>query len=337
MEVKKRNNIGILILSGLIGLAIATEAFTQSGQGGFGQGWRGGRDQGQGVHQPPFFAELTEQQQADLKALIQDLRDQGADRKAIREAVHSKLAEWGVELPQKPEEGQGFRGRGGSRGRGFENAPFFKDLTDAQQVELQTLIDELKAGDADRKTIRQAVHEKLKEWGVDLPGRGFRQGRGHGKFFDLLTETQKEEIRTMIQGLRENGASRQEIHEAVKAKLAEWGIERPEKDSPGQGKNLRPGFLQGNGRIRGSNNPNPFNPETTITYELDDAGQVTVSIFNTQGQLIRSLETGYKQAGAHQLRWDGKSDAGTPVPSGMYVYKIEAGNEIFSGRMMLMK
>lgn len=329
----KRNTIGIVMLTVLMIFAISTEVYSQRGQGGPGwnqgqSGERGGRGWKQGNWQPPFFSELTEEQRAEIKELIQGLRDQDADRKTIRQAVHDKLTEWGIDFPKFPNV--------------IERLG--EQLTEEQKTELQTLIDGLKAEDADRKTIRSAVHEKLNEWGIERPakdgkGRRGRMGRrlGHKKIFELLDDTQKEEIKDMVKGMRESGASRKEIREAVHAKLNEWGIELPEKAERGQGQNKSNNSLRGEGRIRGGNNPNPFNPETTISYELDSPGQVKVSVYNTQGQLIQTLENTYKDAGSHKVRWNGKSGTGLTVPSGMYVYKIEASGETFSGRMMLMK
>ena len=66
------------------------------------------------------------------------------------------------------------------------------------------------------------------------------------------------------------------------------------------------------------NFPNPFNPETTITYELANAQKISIRIYNMSGQAIRTLYSGQDQAGYHRLRWNGQTDSGEIVPSGIY-------------------
>ncbi len=66
------------------------------------------------------------------------------------------------------------------------------------------------------------------------------------------------------------------------------------------------------------NYPNPFNPETTISYELATAQRIEIHVYNMSGQLVRTLISGNAPAGYHSLRWNGMSDAGEMVPSGIY-------------------
>ncbi len=70
--------------------------------------------------------------------------------------------------------------------------------------------------------------------------------------------------------------------------------------------------------------PNPFNPSTSIRYALPRMVQVSVSIYNTLGQRVKTLEIPQQAAGRHELIWDGKDDNGRALPSGMYVYRFEA-------------
>jgi hypothetical protein len=78
------------------------------------------------------------------------------------------------------------------------------------------------------------------------------------------------------------------------------------------------------------NFPNPFNPETWIPYQLAEDSEVTVRIYSVTGQLIRTIDLGYREAGSYMTRdsaayWDGKSEAGEPVASGVYFYSIQTG------------
>jgi hypothetical protein len=83
------------------------------------------------------------------------------------------------------------------------------------------------------------------------------------------------------------------------------------------------------------NYPNPFNPQTTIGYQLPTAAKVELAIYNILGQKIRSLISERQTAGSYEIRWDGKNDAGIPVASGIYLYKLKAGN--LSGGVQLEK
>jgi len=73
------------------------------------------------------------------------------------------------------------------------------------------------------------------------------------------------------------------------------------------------------------NHPNPFNPETTIRYDLAEAGAVRLSLYNVSGQLIRTLVDGERAAGSYSVTWDGRNDAGRDVASGIYLSRMEVG------------
>ncbi|MDZ7268335.1 MAG: T9SS type A sorting domain-containing protein [candidate division KSB1 bacterium] len=83
--------------------------------------------------------------------------------------------------------------------------------------------------------------------------------------------------------------------------------------------------------------PNPFNPETTIRFRLDQPGLVRLQIFNMNGQLVRTLINHELNAGQHHRRWNGRNQAGVPVSSGTYIFRLQAGNRIATGRMQLIK
>jgi len=74
------------------------------------------------------------------------------------------------------------------------------------------------------------------------------------------------------------------------------------------------------------NYPNPFNPETSIQYSLAKAGKVTLTIYNVMGQKVRTLVDESKPAGKYTVSWNGRNDRNTPVSTGVYFYKINAGD-----------
>lgn len=85
------------------------------------------------------------------------------------------------------------------------------------------------------------------------------------------------------------------------------------------------------------NFPNPFNPQTTIKFSAAQAGKVTLRIFNVGGQLVRTLST-KAEAGANEVRWNGRRDDGTQLASGVYFYKVKFADGSESGsRMALVK
>jgi len=85
------------------------------------------------------------------------------------------------------------------------------------------------------------------------------------------------------------------------------------------------------------NYPNPFNPSSTIKYSLPTRSDVSISILNILGQRVRVLFQGTKSAGEHQVVWDGRSDSGTPVSSGVYFYRVVAGDFAESKKMVLLR
>ena len=90
------------------------------------------------------------------------------------------------------------------------------------------------------------------------------------------------------------------------------------------------------------NYPNPFNPETWIPYHLSEAALVTLSIYDTTGQRIRTLSLGFQAAGFYQSRsraayWDGRNDLGEQVSSGVYFYQLSTPSEHQMKRMVIVK
>ena len=70
------------------------------------------------------------------------------------------------------------------------------------------------------------------------------------------------------------------------------------------------------------NYPNPFNPTTTIRYELANAGKVTLTVYNVLGQQVAQLISGEQTAGAYEVNWDGRDISGRTAASGIYLYRL---------------
>lgn len=85
------------------------------------------------------------------------------------------------------------------------------------------------------------------------------------------------------------------------------------------------------------NLPNPFNPSTTIKYQLPNSGDISLVIYNLLGQQIRTLVKESMDAGFHSVVWDGKNELGHQVASGVYIYRLHTGDFSTARRMMLLK
>ncbi len=85
-----------------------------------------------------------------------------------------------------------------------------------------------------------------------------------------------------------------------------------------------------------NNYPNPFNPSTTISLALPESAAWSVEIFNVAGQMVNNY-TGYSNAGTVKVFWNGTDNNGYPVASGIYLYRAQAGQQVLTRKMILMK
>lgn len=83
--------------------------------------------------------------------------------------------------------------------------------------------------------------------------------------------------------------------------------------------------------------PNPFNPSTTISYDLPEAGPVSVVIYDVLGQQVRRLVSQVTSAGRYSIQWDARDNQGRGVASGVYIAKVDAGTSTLSQKMLLLK
>jgi len=83
--------------------------------------------------------------------------------------------------------------------------------------------------------------------------------------------------------------------------------------------------------------PNPFNPSTEIRFEVQGSRFVKIEVYNIRGQVVRTLVNDYFPAGRHSVEWNGTDDRGRTVGSGIYFYRMTAGEFSETRRMLLMK
>ncbi len=85
------------------------------------------------------------------------------------------------------------------------------------------------------------------------------------------------------------------------------------------------------------NFPNPFNPQTTINYQIKEPADVSIQIYNMRGQRVRNLVQQKMKAGFYSSVWDGRNDQGLQLSSGVYIYRIQANDFTYTRKMQLMK
>jgi hypothetical protein len=90
------------------------------------------------------------------------------------------------------------------------------------------------------------------------------------------------------------------------------------------------------------NYPNPFNPETWIPFQLSESANVTISLYDVSGNLIRTLALSNRHAGRYITKdraayWNGRNVTGEKVSSGIYFYRIDAGKFSATKRMVILK
>jgi hypothetical protein len=265
---------------------------------------------------------LTADQCTQLHQLIESLRKDGKTPEEVHQAVVDLFKAWGLEPSTFPPK---------------DSIPDFPDLTMEQRQALKDLIKSLRDQGKTREEIHAAVADLFASWGLEPPpfGRGFGRGLRHWLGAQLNAE-QKQIVQDTIKTMRQQGASRVEIRQAVLKLLEQWGIVPPDSPQPprDQQKSATGTSKQS---VEMRNHPNPFNPTTTITYRIDQPDYVTLSIYNIQGQLIRILVDSYQNPGEYSIMWDGNDANGNKAASGVYLYKIEAGDYTASQQMTLTK
>jgi hypothetical protein len=83
--------------------------------------------------------------------------------------------------------------------------------------------------------------------------------------------------------------------------------------------------------------PNPFNPNTTLRYQLESPGKVKIDIYNTRGQIVRSFSQSHDAAGYYSILWDGCDSNGRALASGVYLYRMTSGSYAGVKKMVLQK
>jgi hypothetical protein len=172
---------------------------------------------------PRWMSQLTDDQKIEIQNLTQSMKDSGATQREIMDAVHARLQEWGIQLPERPTNSTQPPPPTNST-QPPRDPPWMSQLTDDQKTQIQQLVQSMKDSGAPPQEIGDAVKAKLQEWGIQPPEQGGPQ-RGLPPWMSQLTDDQKAQIQQLIESLRTSGATPQEIRDAVNTKLQEWGIQ----------------------------------------------------------------------------------------------------------------
>jgi len=89
--------------------------------------------------------------------------------------------------------------------------------------------------------------------------------------------------------------------------------------------------------ILNQNYPNPFNPVTTLRYDLPEDANVNITIYDMMGRVVKTLINDQQSAGYRFTQWNATNNAGSPVPAGLYLYMIQAGEFRQTRKMVLLK
>ena len=173
--------------------------------------------------------------------------------------------------------------------------------------------------------------------------------KGYGKVIDgkavilayILEEARSEELEFVLyNGDRSQGRTIDEYY------VLNYRTEEYEKDSIHLGA-LQPNYVVSLTGTEDSvpeieevyltNYPNPFNPSTTISYNVPMAADVTLQIFNAKGQLVKTLVSGTQEQGNYSVTWNGKDNDDKAVSSGIYYSRLETAGKVFNKKMVLMK
>ena len=83
--------------------------------------------------------------------------------------------------------------------------------------------------------------------------------------------------------------------------------------------------------------PNPFNPVTTLSYEIPNEGFIDVTVYDMMGRVIKNLVSSKQSYGYKSIKWNATNNQNQVVPAGVYVYKIEFGKFVATQKMILLK
>lgn len=177
--------------------------------------------------QPKFMEQLNDEQKHEIKTLMDEMRDNGATKKEVHEAVRKKLLEYGIDPPE--------RGKGPGH-HGFFAPGFWEiadQLSEDQKNAIKEKVESMHKEGSDPEEIHHEIRKMLEIYGVEVPDHLFKRpprGMRHGWEFlpAELTAEQEQAIKEKVKSMRESDATREEIHDTITQMMKEFGVEIPE-------------------------------------------------------------------------------------------------------------
>lgn len=169
---------------------------------------------------------------------------------------------------------------------------------------------------------------------VKIAGKlsGMSQSRASNKNMQILSKVDHNFINSQIQA-RKRGSS---INPLAQAEALEMSNTTLDANVTHETFDMTGAVIPDEFRLY-ANYPNPFNPITTIRYDLPEATDIKLTVYHINGQKVSTLIDAHQSAGQKSFIWDGRNDAGQRVSSGTYICKIYAGHFSHSIKMLLMK
>lgn len=136
---------------------------------------------------------------------------------------------------------------------------------------------------------------------------------------------------------RPSGDTRQATRSELMRLILDWldGIVGIEEPGETEGPTLVKSYSLG------QNYPNPFNPQTTISYDIPAARgkgvHVRLSVYDIRGRMVKTLVDGHRTPGRHSVQWDGQDDRGVSLGSGVYFYRLEAGDFVQTRKLVILE
>ena len=109
------------------------------------------------------------------------------------------------------------------------------------------------------------------------------------------------------------------------------------RDPTGVADPISVGASPASGELTLSARPNPFNPSTSIEFELTESAPVTLRIHDAEGRVVRTLVSEWLEAERHAVMWDGRNDADRIVASGVYLCRLDIGGRRVANKLVLMR
>jgi hypothetical protein len=176
-----------------------------------------------------------------------------------------------------------------------------------------------------RCPVPVGVHDHVfRDFVPDADGYSFTMNQGDSLHFEWTYYVDPEyRLDRLVTNIFIQKRANKSVHQAYREYLPDFsGVDSVEHTMPVA---VEPSY------------PNPFTTETRISYHINRAGYVRLSVYSPEGRLVRHIVDGDVAPGSHSATWDGTDSFGNRMPSGVYYYRLAAGEGVVTGKMMLLR